>query len=67
MQNVTLTQDVHPHREGDVVRVDDASAARIVEAGAGRVESADPAPSEPVKSAKLPRPTQTVTMVAPAE
>lgn len=62
MQDVTLTQDIPPHYEGDVVRVDDTSAARIVDAGAGRIESAEPA-----KAAKPPRAAQTATMVAPAD
>lgn len=65
MQDVTLTKDIPPHYEGDVVRVDDTSAARIVEAGAGRIESAESA--EPAKAAKPPRAAQTVTMVAPAD
>ena len=68
MQDVTLTQDIYPHSEGDVIRVDDTSAARIVEAGAGRIASAEHAEhAESDKAAKPPRAAQTVTMVAPAD
>jgi len=58
MQTVKFTEALYPHNEGDLLKVDDVSAKRVVEAGVGVIvdENGDPI----VEAAKAPIEVETV-------
>jgi len=58
MQTVKFTEALYPHNEGDLLKVDDVSAKRVVEAGVGVIvdEHGDPI----VEAAKAPVAPETV-------
>lgn len=65
MQTVKFTEALYPHNEGDLLRVDDVSAKRVVEAGVGVVVDEHGEPI--VEAAKAPVETETVAPVVAPE